>query len=188
MKKWMVLVLCAVLLAGLITGAYFLYNKFGADYAPENIATEAPPDSENGERMKAPAFTVTDKNGNKVRLSNFAGKPVVLNLWASWCGPCKAEMPAFDAAYKELGDDICFMMVNLTDGRSETVATAQKFLDTVDYEFPVYFDTELEVAMNYSIGSIPVTYFIDSNGYLVAYANGAMTEDMLAQGLGMIKK
>ena len=188
MKKWLILVFCAVGLAGLITGAYFLYDKFGSDYAPETIATEAPADKNKTERPKAPDFAVKDKDGNTVRLSDFAGKPVVLNLWASWCGPCKSEMPAFDAAYAEYGNDIVFMMVNLTDGQGETLTTAKRFLETVDYEFPVYFDTELEVAMNYSIGSIPVTYFIDSNGYLVAYANGAMTEDMLAQGLGMITK
>ena len=188
MKKWLILVFCAVGLAGLITGAYFLYDKFGSDYAPETIATEAPADKNKTERPLAPDFTVTDKNGNEVSLSDFAGKPVVLNLWASWCSPCKSEMPAFDAAYAEYGNDIVFMMVNLTDGQGETLTTAKRFLETVDYEFPVYFDTDLEVAMNYSIGSIPVTYFIDSNGYLVAYANGAMTENMLAQGLGMITK
>ena len=188
MKKWLVLVLCGLALAGLITGAYLLYDKFGSDYAPDSIATEAPSDSDDPKLQKAPDFTVKDANGKEVSLSDFYGKPVILNLWASWCGPCKSEMPAFDAAYRELGDEVCFMMVNLTDGYSETQKSAEKFLATTDYTFPVYFDIDLEAARNYSTGSIPVTYFINSEGYLVAYANGALSAEMLSKGIGMITK
>ena len=67
----------------------------------------------------APDFTVYDKDGKPVKLSDFRGKPVVLNFWASWCGPCQSEMPTFNEKYGELGDEIHFLMVNLTDSAAE---------------------------------------------------------------------
>lgn len=102
---------------------------------------------------------VEDKDGNTIRLSDFLGKPVIVNFWASWCGPCQSEMPDFDTFYTEYGDDIVFMMVNLTDGSRETKESAQKFIDENGYSFPVYFDTDLNGASTYGASSIPATYF-----------------------------
>ncbi|MBR4072124.1 MAG: TlpA family protein disulfide reductase [Clostridia bacterium] len=134
----------------------------------------------------APDFEMTDKDGNKIKLSDMRGKPVVLNFWASWCGPCKSEMPDFEEAYKEYGDDITFMIVNLTDGKNETVDTAQNFIDSQGYTFPVYFDTDSKGAAAYGVSSIPVTYFIDAQGYLVAYGRGALNSETLKSGIDML--
>ncbi|MBQ4347432.1 MAG: TlpA family protein disulfide reductase, partial [Firmicutes bacterium] len=87
----------------------------------------------------APDFTVYDSEGNAVMLSDFIGKPIVLNFWASWCGPCKMEMPEFNEAYAELGEDIQFLMVNVTTGR-ETQESASAFIEENGYSFPVFYD------------------------------------------------
>lgn len=135
---------------------------------------------------KAPDFTVYTAAGDEVHLSDFVGKPVVLNFWASWCGPCKSEMPLFQEMYDTYGEEIAFMVVNLTDGYSETVETAQAYIDEAGYTFPVYFDTEQDAAYTYYVMSIPTTYFIDAGGNLIAYGQGALSEESFKQGLSML--
>ena len=144
---------------------------------------EAPP-AERTE-PKAPDFTVFDNEGNPVKLSDYLGKPVVLNFWASWCGPCQREMPAFQQKFLELGSEVQFLMVNLTGGR-ETVDSASSFISKNGYTFPVFFDTSYSASNAFSVYSIPATYFIDAEGYIVANAVGAINEDVIGQGIDMI--
>ena len=148
--------------------------------------TLASPTEETAPANIAPDFTVYDLAGNPVKLSDFRGKPVVLNFWASWCGPCKHEMPDFDEAYAEFGADIHFVMVNLTDGSSETVDSAHGYVQGQGYAFPVYYDTTLDAANTYGVYSIPTTYFIDAKGQLVAQARGAIDGETLRKGIAMI--
>ncbi len=131
-------------------------------------------------------FTVYDANGNAVTLSSLVGKPVIFNFWASWCPPCKAEMPDLEEAYLEYGDRIHFMMINMTDGSQETVSTAQAYIDGQEYTFPVYFDTDMSAAITYSVTSIPATYFVDAEGNLIAYGKGMLSADNIRQGINMI--
>ena len=141
---------------------------------------------EDAELNPAPDFTVYDKNGKPVKLSDMKGTPVVLNFWASWCPPCKAEMPDFDEIAKEYEGKVAFMMVNLTDGQRETQSSAQAFIDSMGYTFPVYFDLDSEAAYAYGIQSIPNTFFIDSDGNLVAYVDQMIDGDTLRRGISMI--
>lgn len=173
----------------LFTGAYLLYNSLIKDYTPNNITeTQSVESHENHDHEQsdysAPNFTVEDKSGNEVTLESFFGKPIVLNMWASWCPPCKAEMPYFEEAYKE-NSDIQFMMVNMTSGDSRS--DADKLLKEEGYTFPVFYDTDGIAAYVYNASSLPMTIFIDENGDLVTYANGSLSKEQLQQGIDMIR-
>lgn len=154
---------------------------------PGTVAPEtAPPETEDPNKNTAPDFPVLDADGNTVRLSDMFGKPVVINFWATWCPPCKRELPDFDRLCREYGDRVVFMMVNLTDGRRDTVDGTKKFVSEKGYTFPVYFDTGLSGAKAYSVSSIPQTTFIDANGNVFATRIGAMNETVLRSYINAI--
>lgn len=185
--KW---ILGAVVLTALIVGATFLYNNLSEDYAAENLITnENVTIEENRDESVNPYaardFTVTDWEGNAVNLSNFLGKPIVLNFWATWCYYCKEEMPDFNKACKEY-PDVQFLMINATDGVQETLEKAKKYIEDEGFEFGVYFDTELDAVNTYGVTGFPCTYFIDSEGSLVTRGNGMLDYDTLVKGIGMI--
>jgi len=142
-------------------------------------------ETEDG-RIPAPDFTVLDAEGAEVKLSELFGKPIVLNFWASWCPPCKSEMPEFNKVYAELGTDVIFMMVNLVDGQRETIESGAKFIADQGYAFPVYFDNKGEAGNTYVISSIPTTFFIDKDGYIITGAQGAIDEKTLRKGIEYI--
>lgn len=130
----------------------------------EEVETESP--------YTPPDFTVYDKDGNAVKLSDFKGKPIVVNIWASGCSPCRAEMPDFQEAYEKYGDDVQFLMINYIGFFGETVETASAFVDEQGYTFPVYFDSEHDAAATYGINSIPFTLFITKDYELYTYISG----------------
>lgn len=192
MKKSYVWIIVAIFLVGLLFGAASLYNKYSDEYFNQeteqqsnNISIETTENNIN--ENLAPDFTVTDMNGNKVNLSDYKGKPVVLNFWATWCYYCKVEMPDFNEAYKE-NPDVQFLMVNATDGHRETVDGAKSFIDEEQYDFDVFFDTENRNAVkNYNITSYPQTFFIDKDGNIVKHWSGMISKDMLQQEIEKIK-
>lgn len=171
------------------------YNLLSQKVAPQdNIDLtqnkgQAPQDSQEQERekIKAPDFTVLDAEGNAVKLSELFGKPIVLNFWASWCPPCKGEMPEFNKVYEEVGRDITFMMVDLVDGQRETKEKGAEYVKGQGFTFPVYFDTKQDAARKYGIASIPTTIFIDKDGYIVTGAESAIDEKTLQKGIDLIK-
>lgn len=158
-----------------------------ATVPPGTVAPEtAPPETEDPNKNTVPDFPVLDADGNTVRLSDMFGKPVVINFWATWCPPWKRELPDFDRLCREYGDRVVFMMVNLTDGRRDTVDGTKKFVSEKGYTFPVYFDTGLSGAKAYSVSSIPQTTFIDANGNVFATRIGAMSEAALRSYINAI--
>ncbi len=192
MKKYVIWLVGIVVLVLLFVGAFVLYQRLSGEYAPDSLSTEqsvpqtSADDSENASgTTDAPDFTVFDKDGNQVQLSSFFGKPIVLNFWASWCPPCKEEMPDFETAYQNY-DDVQFLMVNMTDGTRETVESAQAHVEQQGYTFPVYFDTNLDAADTYRAYSLPMTFFIDKDGKLVAHATGMIDAETLQRGISMI--
>lgn len=179
--------LIAIIIFALVLGAAaIIITKIPSDDDQPPKAPDETSGQSKEEKQLAPDFEMIDRQGNRIKLSDMRGKPVILNFWASWCGPCKSEMPDFEEAYKEYGEDICFMMVNLTDGKNETIEVAADFVDGQGYTFPLYFDTESKGASAYGISSIPVTYFIDAEGYLVAYGRGALNAETLKSGIDML--
>ena len=178
-KKRFLLILLAFVL--ILAGAAVVYRMYGDMPMPGTVAQ---PQTEQA--VEAPDFTVYDEDGNPVKLSDFRGKPVVLNFWASWCGPCKSVQAAFDKLSQELGEDVVFMMINATDGGRETVDTAKEFIAQSGYSFPVYYDTDCEANYLYGISALPTTFFIDADGYAVGYTSGAMSEAFLRECIGYI--
>ena len=180
-------ILLAVFVAVLV-GAWLLYDNLGSQFGSASLATQdtTAPEATASASSMAPDFTVTDRDGKEVDLYDFHGKPIIVNFWASWCGPCKSEMPDIEAAYQAYGEDIHFLIINLTDGSRETVASAASYIQQEGYTFPVYYDTTTEAATTYHAYSIPTTYFIDAAGNGVAYYTGAMSSAILQQGIDMI--
>ena len=157
----------------------------GIEEDPEDAPqTTAPPVRQE---PKAPNFTVYDAEGNAVLLSDYLGKPIVLNFWASWCSPCKNEMPDFQAQYEALGNEVQFLMINMTGGR-ETLSTTKNFIAQQGYTFPVFYDTFYSAADAYTVTLLPTTYFIDSEGYVIAYVTGAINATTLQEGIDRITK
>ncbi|MBP1755379.1 MAG: hypothetical protein H6Q59_1777 [Firmicutes bacterium] len=161
--------------------------------APDNTtvtASPTPAPEQNATQKIIPAFdfTLVDQYGNEHTLSDYKGKVVFLNFWATWCPPCKKEMPDIEALYQDTGKnegDIIVLGVanpvsaeypNNSDVSKDEVI---KFLKDNNYTFPVVFDTTGEVLANYYISSFPTTFFIDAEGNVYGYAPAMMTRDIM---------
>lgn len=208
MKKYIKIISVILVFALFVLGSSLLYNKLAANYASnqklkiynnteKDTAEKSTTESDTAEVVEtetqtasqteqASDFTVVDADNNEVALSSLFGKPIVLNFWASWCPPCKSEMPEFQTAYETYGFDVQFVMVNLTDGERDTVESAGSFVKEQGYTFPVYFDVNQEAAYAYYVTSIPATYFIDKDGNIAASTQGMLNSDTLEQGIALI--
>ncbi len=159
--------------------------KNGSSYKSQKIssAISVKTKADKTVTLNTKDFTVYDSNGKKHKLSDYAGKPIIVNIWATWCGPCVNELPHFNKFYKEYGDEIQFMMVNC-ESRSDQ-EYVEYFVDYLDYDFPVFYDFDDSASLAYSEGYIPLTIVIDADGNLVTTHTGSMSESQL---LDLIKK
>lgn len=121
----------------------------------------------------APAFALPGMDGGSYSLDRFRGKPVVLNFWASWCGPCRDEAPYLTKLYREYGSDLQVVAINLTDVDSEQAA--REFVAANGFDFPVLLDKKGKAADSYRIRPIPSTFFIDAKGVIQDGALGALS-------------
>ena len=131
-------------------------------------------------------FTIYDGDGNKVHLSDFAGKPVILNFWASWCVPCKKEMPDFNEKYLEYGDEIQFLMIDFA--KDDKIEDAEGYVSEMGFKFPIYFDVDGDATLTYEVIGFPTTVFIDADGYVVERYMGTISEEKLQSGIDKILK
>jgi len=120
----------------------------------------------------APDFQLASLEGQTVSLSDFRGNPVLLNFWASWCGPCKSEMPYIQRMHEEWsGKGLVILAIDI----GESSATVGEFVEKYALSFMVLLDTDQEVALKYNVRSIPTTFFIDKNGKIQDIKIGAFS-------------
>lgn len=184
MKKYIGLIAGIAALIVILAGAGILYSRLSKDYGTGQNLIEN--NKEEPDKVLAVDFTVEDASGEEVNLYSLIGKPIVLNFWASWCGPCKSELPDFQAAYEKYEGDVEFLMVNMTDGVQETRDVAAAFMEEQGFTLPVYYDTAQDAAYTYGVFSIPTTYFIAPDGEIVAGAQGMLDAETLEVGISMI--
>ncbi len=127
---------------------------------------------------QAPAFDLPTLNDRgQVSLEGLKGKPVVLNVWASWCGPCVQEHPVLEAGAKRFGDRAQFVGLVFEDDEEG----AKGFLKRHGHSFPQMFDAKGRTAVEYAVAGVPETYFIDANGVIVDKHVGPLSREALAQ-------
>lgn len=116
-------------------------------------------------------FTLDSLKENKqFSLDEFKGKGVVLNFWATWCGPCREEMPLFEETWSEFREDnVVFLGINVMDDQE----SAQKFMDSIGITYPNLYDPEGDVSRKYNVVALPATFFIDKDGNIVARNYGS---------------
>ena len=127
-------------------------------------------------------FEVETLSGTKIKLSDLKGKPVVLNFWASWCPPCREEMPLMQSYAKKLDGQVAFVGLNY----GEDPVTVQKFVTDLKITFPVWLDQNGKISNLYYVADYPNTFFIDSEGVLRAQHIGQLSENLLVIYLGTL--
>jgi peroxiredoxin len=127
----------------------------------------------------APNFQLQTPEGQTVSLSDFRGKQVVLNFWATWCPPCRSEMPDMQQLYDERQDDLVVLAVDV----QEAGAPVRRFTDQLGLSFPVVLDTGGEVTQSFGVQSLPTSFFIDREGRVAAFNMGALNKSAIAKKL-----
>ena len=182
---WAALVLLAVAMIGLLTA-------LGCASSSQDIGTGPGQASEivggGGEQLApapevgrlAPDFTLTDLDGNSVSLSDFRGRVVFINFWATWCPACRVEMPEIEAVHQEYKDkDVVVIGVDIREDED----TVRRYIERGGYSWTFVMDTTGEVTMNYRIIAIPTSFFLDEEGVITAIKTGAITKKSMESRL-----
>lgn len=193
--KW---ILAALGLAALIIIAVVLYNSLSEKYndngfdivsGEENIENSS--DTQNSQSSTsqpvsrfplAQDCTLLDKDGKEVKLSDFRGKPIVVNFWATWCGYCKEEMPDFNKSYLNHSDEVVYLMINV----QETKEQAQAYIKENGFSFDVYYDTTGEAAAAFGVIAFPSTILINDEGGVIGKQMGLVSYEVLEEGVEIL--
>ncbi len=132
-------------------------------------------------------FTMTDETGQEVKLSDFEDAPVVLHFWTSWCNFCIDELPYFQSAFHEYGEEIQFLMVNAVASERES-EDGKNFINESEYTFPVYYEMNGEAKTLYGLCGFPATVFIDKDGKIIQMKLSEMSEEELYSNLDRLLK
>ncbi len=170
MNRWSLTFLTILILGS----GWLWWTRLPADASP---AVRTPQPAVN---HPAPDFTLARLDtGENVALSDLRGKPIILNFWATWCGPCRAEMPALQAAHERYGDDLLIVGVD----QGEESGVVEKFVEEFAISFPILMDPTMAVSSDYRILGLPTTFFIDSQGIIRQVHAGQINSAMLAEGI-----
>jgi cytochrome c biogenesis protein CcmG, thiol:disulfide interchange protein DsbE len=173
-------ILAALLLAGVVI--FLVATQFLGRPAPINVTVQG---GHATVGRAAPDFTTQTLDGSRVRLSQYRGKPVLLNFWATWCAPCLDEMPLIQRAsdiYKSQG-----LVVLAVNYQQTNTSSMQAFLHKVDARFPAVFDPAAQIAGAYGVNvGLPVSVFIDRSGTVSFIQLGQMSDALLQQHLHAI--
>lgn len=172
-----------------LIGVYFGLGNKSMEPPVKNTSTESSNAGSYGKIVEAenvipeidsiaPDFTWTDSEGNFVKLSDFKGKPVFINFWATWCPPCRAEMPDLQSFYEDNGEEVIVLTVNLTSSE-RSAKDIDKFIVNGNFTFPVLLDQHGLLAQRYLVRAIPTSYFIDEIGIIREIYTGAMNKDQM---------
>jgi len=172
MNRW-ILTFFLILLVG---SSWLWISRVPVDAQPQARAPQPAVDH------PAPPFTLTTLDGESFTLRERPETPIVLNFWATWCGPCRNEMPALQAAADRLDGQVQFVAVD----QAESAAVVQQFVDEFGLSLTIPMDTENEVADRYQVTGLPTTFFIDRNGVIQRIWMGEMNPITIAEGVAEI--
>ena len=200
-KLWITVIIFIFLLAGAVFLYQFLDDTKREGGLSSSVETEKETSSEHTSEEEtsekntseqgttypdAIDFTVQDADGNRTSLSDFFGKPIVLNFWNSNCPPCRQEMPDFQQIAKE-NPDIHFMMVDTVGLNGETIESVKAYIEESGFSFPVYYDINMEAVSAYGIRAFPTTFLINKDGKVQAYQEGMLDKESLQNALPSIR-
>jgi len=164
LKRWLIL-LGAVIVFG---GGWIVANRVPPALPADGTLAPAPVKGH-----PAPEITLVSTTGETVNLSDFRGTPVLVNFWATWCPPCRAETPDLQATHRELGDKLVILGVNMT---SQDGGDVEGFMREFGVTYPVLLDVDGVAARAYNVLGLPTTVFIDSNGIVSEVFTGAVNK------------
>ena len=184
MKKYFAVV---VIIGLVIWGMYDVGTKSNSTGVPQNT-NQGQQLSVGLEKGKlAPDFELKNIDGKAIKLSSLRGKKVIVNLWATWCPPCRLEMPEMEKFYTEnKNEGIEILAVNLTKAEKSR-NDVPAFMKAYSITFPILMDENGDVARLYEVSSIPASFIIDSQGVIREKIVGPMTYDSMKEMLGIIK-
>lgn len=189
-----------LIIIGIMTLSGFNLNILAAGQQPQNAnadyiaKTEEPAKEAKEEKLPAYDFELKDQYGNTHKLSDYKGKVVFLNFWATWCPPCREEMPHIEEIYKEYGynkNDVVILgaaspaTAENPSPQDESEEKIKAFLTKNNYTFPVVFDVKGEIFRNYYINAFPTTFMIDREGNIMGYVAGGLSKENMKKIIEM---
>lgn len=178
-------IIAVIFLLGLVGWA--IYDHTSKPTEAEKTVQEAQPSGQKSAKIgfqegnRAPNFELQTLDGKQISLSDMKGKRLILNFWATWCPPCKAEMPHMQKFYQEQkGNNIEILAVNLTTGEKNPKDVA-KFVKDYGLTFPILLDSSGEIGEAYQAFTIPTSYIIDSHGIIKKKIVGPMDKGMMTE-------
>ncbi len=181
-KKGNLLLLGGIILVAAALAIGYLLSTQEAEDSP-GAAAELPVGPEVG--FLAPDFKLTDLDGKVIQLSELRGQPVFINFWATWCPPCRQEMPDIQSAYEKYGKTVRFLAVNLT-ATENSIEVVRQYMSSNGYTFSALLDRDGSVATLYQVRAIPTSFFIDAEGVIRYKYVGAMNAEIIADALDKI--